>query len=90
VGFLSSRGDSEETTQLWLLNRQGGEGVRVTQLTGEVEDYVWAPDGKHIVLAVTDEPEDTSKAGKAKKPKPIVIEDRIRQQALSDRCRPRR
>jgi dipeptidyl aminopeptidase/acylaminoacyl peptidase len=74
LGFLSSRGDSEETTQLWLLNRQGGEGERVTQLTGDIEDYAWAPDGKHIVLDVTDEPEDTTKAGKAKKPKPIVID----------------
>ena len=74
IGFLSSRGDSEETTQLWLLNREGGEGVRATQLTGDVEDYAWAPDSKHIVLAVTDEPEDSSKAGKSKKPKPIVID----------------
>jgi len=74
LGFLSSRGDSEETTQLWLMNRQGGEGERATQLTGDVEDYAWAPDGKHIVLAVTDEPEDSSKAGKSKKPKPIVID----------------
>ena len=74
IGFLSSRGDSEETTQLWLLNRQGGEGERATQLTGDVEDYAWAPDGKHIVLAVTDEPEDSTKAAKSKKPKPIVID----------------
>jgi dipeptidyl aminopeptidase/acylaminoacyl peptidase len=77
IGFLSSRGDSDETTQLWLLNRAGGEGMKVTQFTGDVEDYAWSPDGTKIVLAVTDEPEDSTekdKAAKAKKPKPIVID----------------
>src|SRR5262249_27161745 len=75
IGFLSSRGDSGETTQLWLLDRQGGEGVQVTQFTGDVEDYAWSPDGKKVVLAVTDEPEDsTQKKSKTKKAKPIVID----------------
>jgi dipeptidyl aminopeptidase/acylaminoacyl peptidase len=46
----------------------------VTQFAGDVEDFAWAPDGKRVVLAVTDEPEDTTKAGKNKKAKPIVID----------------
>lgn len=76
LGFLSSREDSNETTQLWLLNRQGGEGVRVTSLVGSVEDFVWSPDGKRIALVVEDDstPADTAKHGKNKKPKPIFID----------------
>src|SRR3989442_15728566 len=44
LAFLSSRDD--EHTQLWLLDRQGGEGRKATTLPSDVDDYVWAPDGK--------------------------------------------
>src|SRR5207244_3232172 len=43
LAFLSSRDD--EHTQLWLLDRRGGEGRKVTTLQSDVDDYVWAPDG---------------------------------------------
>src|SRR5207244_11435005 len=52
LGFLSSRED--EHAQLWLLNRSGGEGRKTTAFKGDVDDYVWAPDGKRIALVVED------------------------------------
>src|SRR2546425_8574842 len=67
LGFLSSRED--EHAQLWLLNRSGGEGRKTTTFKGDVDDYVWAPDGKRIALVVADA--DTAKP---KTPAPIVID----------------
>src|SRR5882762_4099407 len=67
LAFLSSRDD--EHTQIWLLDRQGGEGRKVTTLPSDVGDYVWAPDGKRIALVVEDA--DTAKP---KTPPPIVID----------------
>src|SRR5207253_245102 len=67
LAFLSSRDD--EHTQLWLLDRQGGEGRKATTLQSDVDDYVWTPDGKRIALVVEDA--DTAKP---KTPPPIVID----------------
>jgi Tol biopolymer transport system component len=52
-----------------VLDRQGGEGRKVTTLPSDVDDYVWAPDGKRIALVVQDA--DTSKP---KTSAPIVID----------------
>src|SRR5207245_766441 len=67
LAFLSSRED--EHTQLWLLDRSGGEGRKLTSFGGDVEDYVWAPDGKRLAVVVGDA--DTAKP---KTPAPIVID----------------
>src|SRR5437870_1920609 len=67
LAFLSSRED--EHTQLWLLDRLGGEGRKATTLQSDVDDYVWTPDGKRIALVVEDA--DTAKP---KTPPPIVID----------------
>ena len=67
LAFLSSRED--EHAQLWLLDRAGGEGRKLTSFAGDVEDYVWAPDGKRLALVVGDA--DTAKP---KTPAPIVID----------------
>src|SRR5579884_2618545 len=67
LAFLSNRDD--EHTQLWLLDRLGGEGAKLTAFPGDVEDYVWAPDGTRLALVVADG--DTAKG---KTPRPIVID----------------
>jgi dipeptidyl aminopeptidase/acylaminoacyl peptidase len=67
LAFLSSRED--EHTQLWLLDRAGGEGRKVSSLAADVDDYVWAPDGTRFALVVADA--DTAKP---KTPVPIVID----------------
>src|SRR5256885_16212262 len=67
LGFLSGRED--EHTQVWLLDRSGGEGRKLTSFAGDVEDYVWAPDGKRLAAVVGDA--DTAKP---RTPAPIVID----------------
>ncbi len=67
LAFLSSRED--EHTQLWLLDRSGGEGRKLSSLAADVDDYVWAPDSKRVALVVEDA--DTAKP---KTPPPIVID----------------
>lgn len=52
ISFLSSRTDSNELSQLWLLNRMGGEAKKATSFAGGVEYYAWSPDGKKIALIV--------------------------------------
>jgi dipeptidyl aminopeptidase/acylaminoacyl peptidase len=78
LAFLSSRGDTNEAAQLWLLDRAGGEAERITSLEGGVSDYVWAPDGVRLALVVEDaEPRDSITAGvdtTRKRPKPIVVD----------------
>jgi dipeptidyl aminopeptidase/acylaminoacyl peptidase len=89
LSFLSGRQQGDEDkkpgAQLWLLNRQGGEAVRITELKGGVSDYEWAPDSLRLVLVVSDPDDDEAEAAgagkpaadapkKPKTPKPIVID----------------
>lgn len=52
LSFLSSRKDSEEVDQVWLMNREGGEAKKITSFTGGVEECAWSPDGKKMALIV--------------------------------------
>lgn len=54
LAFLSGRDSPEETDQLWLLNRRGGEAEQVTAIKSGIEDYVWSPDGTRLVFAIKD------------------------------------
>ena len=69
LSFLSSR-EGGKGSQLWLLDRRGGEAKRVTELKGGIDEYDWAPDSKRIALIMRDVTEPDSNA----KPKPIVID----------------
>ena len=71
LSFLSSR-QGGKGSQLWLLDRRGGEARRVTELKTGIREYAWSPDGKRIVLAMSDVPPETDSA--SKKPKPIVLD----------------
>jgi dipeptidyl aminopeptidase/acylaminoacyl peptidase len=48
LAFLSARGDEDDDdpTQVWLLDRNGGEARALTELDGDVEDFAWSPDSK--------------------------------------------
>ncbi|CAN5710307.1 S9 family peptidase [soil metagenome] len=78
LAFVSSRGDEDEADQLWLLDRTGGEAMKLTQGKLSVEDYAWSPDGQHIALILRDpEPEPAKEEGvdeDKKRPQPIVID----------------
>ena len=72
LSFLSARPDGS-STQLWLLDRRGGEPRQLTHVPGEVTDYAWSRDGSHVVLVVRTGEESGDK-GKAGRPKPLVID----------------
>lgn len=78
LAFVSSRGDENETDQLWLLDRTGGEAAKVTEGKLSVEDYAWSPDGQNIALILRDaEPEPAKEEGVEEdetRPQPIVID----------------
>jgi dipeptidyl aminopeptidase/acylaminoacyl peptidase len=72
LAFLSGREGNK--AQVWLLDRRGGEAVRLTDYKGGVSSFAWSPDSKRLALVVSDpEPEDESKDGKEKRPRPIVV-----------------
>jgi dipeptidyl aminopeptidase/acylaminoacyl peptidase len=75
LSFVSGRYESKGG-QLWLLDRAGGEAVRLTELKGGVNEYEWSPDGTQIALISHDPDPEESKPDslKSKNPKPIVID----------------
>jgi len=85
LAFISSRSDgkSEESndpkakSQVWLINRSGGEANRLTELPGGVSAFEWSPDSRRLVIVSRDPDEQTKndEDGASKdKPKPIVID----------------
>jgi dipeptidyl aminopeptidase/acylaminoacyl peptidase len=68
LSFLSAR-PADARGQVWLLDMRGAEPRQLTHATGEISSYAWSPDGKRIVLVMSDAEE-----GGSKKPKPVVID----------------
>lgn len=71
LAFLSSRkdkdsDDGEEKTQVYLLNRLGGEAQRLTDVTQDLDDFAWSPDGKRLVLVLRDPTIEELEAKKSK------------------------
>ena len=78
LAFLSARpsdaksqdSKSEDTkSQIWVIDKRGGEARQLTAVKQEIEDYDWSPDSKKLVLVMKEVDEQS-----AKKPKPIVID----------------
>src|SRR5262249_14828105 len=85
LSFTSSRAGKQGVrgSQLWLLDRSGGEAYQLTELKGRLQGYEWSPDSKRLALVIGD-PDPEAEAGPspqpgtpARPPKPIVI-DRYR------------
>jgi dipeptidyl aminopeptidase/acylaminoacyl peptidase len=82
LAFLAKRGNEEEKklgAQVWLLDRRGGEAVKLTNIKGGVSSYAWSPDAKRLVLVVDDfdpnsDPE--KKEGWKRKTAPPIVIDR--------------
>jgi len=93
LAFVAARsdGNSDESddpkgkSQVWLLNRSGGEAARLTELPGGVSSFEWSPDSTRLVLVSRDpeeKEEDESAAEDAGEkstkshdtPKPIVVD----------------
>ncbi len=85
LSFTSSRPGKAKGNQVWLLDRNGGEAMQLTELKGRLQGYEWSPDSKRFALVIgdpdPDEPSPSPQASAApttpKPPKPIII-DRYR------------
>ncbi len=76
ISFLSSRPGPAKGTQVWGMDRRGGEAEQLTAIADrEIEDYSWSPDGKTLLLALHPKDEPDPEEGKPPTPpKPIVID----------------
>jgi dipeptidyl aminopeptidase/acylaminoacyl peptidase len=76
ISFLSPRPGPAKGTQLWLMDRRGGEPQQFTAITDlEIEGYVWSPDAKKLLLTMHPKTEPDVEEGKPPAPeKPIVID----------------
>jgi dipeptidyl aminopeptidase/acylaminoacyl peptidase len=74
LSFIDDTGDGVREGQVWMLSRQGGEAMQLTER--EVEDYEWSPDSKRVVVVLQDpSAEELAKARgeELKTPPPWVI-----------------
>jgi len=72
LAILSNRKD--ETDQVWLLNRRGGDAQQLTRLPQGVESFDWSPDSLELLLVVQDvKPADLDKEERPN-PRPWVID----------------
>ncbi len=79
LSFTADRSGKDKGTQVWVLDRRGGEAHQLTDVKGHLSAYAWSPDAKKLVLAISpeDEAEKDKKGATDKekeKPKPIVID----------------
>src|SRR5262249_36780055 len=56
----------EGKTQVWLLNRMGGEAQKLTDTVQDVNEFGWSPDGKRLVLVLQDPTPEELEAAKDK------------------------
>ena len=75
LSFQASKGDKGKT-QVWNLNRLGGEAAQVTSVRQGINDYAWSPDGNRMLLMISDpKPSDlTDDEEDDEKPLPHVID----------------
>ena len=65
LAFIATPAGADQG-QIMLLDRRGGDARQLTNVSGDISAYAWAPDGKHLVIAL-------EHGAEAKLPKPIVI-----------------
>jgi dipeptidyl aminopeptidase/acylaminoacyl peptidase len=64
LAFLSAR--NEGKTQIWLLNRSGGEAQHLTETPQDVDDFAWSPDSTRLAVVLRDPSEEELDAAKTK------------------------
>ncbi len=76
ISFLSSRPGPAKGSQIWVMDRRGGEPQQLTAITDqEIESYIWSPDSQKLLLALHPKAEPDAEEGKPPAPpKPIVID----------------
>jgi dipeptidyl aminopeptidase/acylaminoacyl peptidase len=75
LSFTSSREGKAKGSQVWVLDRRGGEARQLTDVKEDLGGYAWSPDSKTLLLTLRakEEPEP-EKGAKPIPPKPIVID----------------
>lgn len=74
ISFLSSRKsgdeskDDKELSQLWLMDRRGGEAKKITNVTGDIDDYTWSPDASKLLMVIKDEDFADTASSEIRKP----------------------
>jgi len=79
ISFEAERPGKAKGSQVWVLDRRGGEARQLTEVKGHLGAYAWSPDGKKLLLTIRaddDADKDTrdKKDDKNEKPKPIIID----------------
>lgn len=79
LAFLTARKTYKEeaTTQVWSFDLRGGDAQPLTAVEQGVDGFDWSPDGKRLLLTITDpKPEDLLDEDERAKepPKPHVID----------------
>jgi dipeptidyl aminopeptidase/acylaminoacyl peptidase len=65
ISFTSARNGGK--SQVWLLDRRGGEAQKLTDVPQGVNDFEWSPDSARLVLIIHDpKPEELEAANKEK------------------------
>ncbi len=77
LSFLSAGEGDKTGSQVWLLDRRGGDARQLTHLAQHLVTYRWSPDAKQLLLTIEDRSDGkdgkTSADTKPAKPQPIVI-----------------
>jgi dipeptidyl aminopeptidase/acylaminoacyl peptidase len=77
ISFVASRENNEndkneKKSQVYILDRRGGEAIKLTNVKGDIQEYVWKPDGSGILLVMKDR--DFADTAKTKIRKPYVMD----------------
>lgn len=54
LAFVGTRGDKDAKSQVWLLDRRGGEAQQYTHVKQGVSGFSFSPDGKRMLLTLKD------------------------------------
>lgn len=71
ISFLSKGKGENESSQIFLMNRKGGEPQQLTHIKGEINRYKWFDDGNRILLEIRDP--NTADTARTKVRKPYEI-----------------
>ncbi len=64
LAFTSGRPGPAKGSQVWLMDRAGGEALPLTELKGRLQGFEWSPDSKRLALVVGDpDPDEPPEAG---------------------------
>ncbi len=76
LSFTSSRPGKAKGSQVWAMDREGGEATQLTEITKlRISGYEWSPDAKRLALLMRepDEPEpDAAKDDDRQRPRPAA------------------